>query len=198
MWGKCDPLSPVGKEDTLKAITFHKGDNRSYFLNVRWISGLYHAYEEWWWSRRLQLRMYILNLTFSLSEVVFRSEVIFPNCQVNIWLVPCLQRLLMVQKMPRKQNSCSIRYALHLYISARMYISQRLWRLTCHFWATKSQLGPQREEKASHQGIKLVTTLAESVEGNTTCYCIRCTCMCRRKYDSLLQQNTVIWLASLS
>ncbi len=31
-------------EDTLKAITFLKGSNRSYFPSARVISGLYHAY----------------------------------------------------------------------------------------------------------------------------------------------------------
>ena len=34
-------------KDTLKAITFHKGRNGSYFPRARVISGLYHAYEDW-------------------------------------------------------------------------------------------------------------------------------------------------------
>ena len=42
-----EDYSRAESEDTLKAITFPKENNGSYFPSARVISGLYHAYEDW-------------------------------------------------------------------------------------------------------------------------------------------------------
>ena len=53
--------------DTLKAVTFPNWESASYFSSVRVMSCLYHAYEDWWWSRRSKMVVAIVYFVYNLN-----------------------------------------------------------------------------------------------------------------------------------